>query len=94
MSEETLDKDFVIEALKESNEILQGEIRQLRNSNRILRRVNSALRGALTSLRNQVAIAQDNDERFKELCNGFDADGTGSVEGGLLESQPMAEPTV
>lgn len=65
---ENQDKDQIIASLIESNEILREESQQLRNNNRILRRVHSALRHANQALRNQVAIAQQNDELFKELC--------------------------
>ncbi len=65
---ENQEKDQVIASLIESNDNLRVELAQLRNNNRILRRVHSALRSANQSLRNQVAIAQQNDELFKELC--------------------------
>ena len=45
MSEGTVDKDLVIAGLIESNDILQTEITTLRSSNRLLRKVNSILRG-------------------------------------------------
>ncbi len=93
MSEETSDKDFVISSLMESVESLREELQQLRNSNRILRRVHSALRSANSSLRKQIEIAQQNDELFKQYCNGeFDAKVTGSVEGGLPEAETQVEP--
>jgi FtsZ-binding cell division protein ZapB len=66
MSEET----FTIESLVESNNILQGEVTTLRNSNRILRTVHRALRAANESLRRQVEQAAFNDETFKQFCNG------------------------
>lgn len=53
------DKDFLISALKESNEILQEDNSRLRNTNRILRNVNSGLR-------TQLARAAANDEAFKD----------------------------
>ena len=65
---ENQEKDQVIASLIESNDNLRGELAQLRNNNRILRRVHSALRSANQALRNQVVIAQQNDELFKELC--------------------------
>jgi chaperonin cofactor prefoldin len=49
------------DALEEANETLQAEVTRLRNSNRVLRTVNSHLRGQLT-------IAHNNDEVFKEFC--------------------------
>ena len=92
MSEETLDKDLVIESLTESVELLRGEISTLRNSNRILRRVHSALRSANESLRRQVELAQQNDELFKKFCQGdFDAKVTQPVEGGLPEAGSEVE---
>lgn len=70
MSEET----FTIESLVESNNILQEEVSQLRNSNRILRTVHRALRAANESLRRQVTQAMFNDETFKQFCAGeFDS---------------------
>jgi hypothetical protein len=65
---ENQEKDQIIASLIESNDNLRDELAQLRNNNRILRRVHSALRSANQALRNQVAIAQQNDELFKELC--------------------------
>jgi hypothetical protein len=65
---ENSEKDAIIASLMESVENLRGELAQLRNNNRILRRVHSALRAANQSLQNRVAIAQQNDELFKELC--------------------------
>jgi len=64
----------------------------VRNSNRILRRVHSALRSANQSLHNQIAIAQENDELFKKFCNGdFDAKVTTPTEGGLPEAGEQVE---
>ena len=81
-----LDPQQVIDSLIESNNILQGEVAQIRRSNRILRTVNSTLRKSIDSLRKQVAIAQDNDELFKQFCNGdFDVPSTQPDESGLLE---------
>jgi hypothetical protein len=95
MSEETLNKDQVIASLMEANDLLQEELQQVRNNNRILRRVHSALRRANTSLRNQVAIAQQNDELFKELCTSdFGAKVTSPEDGGLPEPGTQAEASV
>lgn len=92
MSEETLDKDLVIASLLESVENLREELSQVRNNNRILRRVHSALRSANTSLRNQVELAEQNDALFKQFCNGdFDAKVTSTVEGGLPEAGTKVE---
>jgi hypothetical protein len=82
MSEET----FTIEAVMESNDILQEEVTRLRNSNRVLRAVVRALRASITTLRTQVELAKENDETFKAFCNGeFDVTVTDPSESGLLE---------
>ena len=92
---ENQDKDQIIASLIESNEILRGELSQLRNNNRILRRVHSALRSANQALRNQVAIAQQNDELFKELCTSdYGAKVTSPEDGGLPEPGTQAEASV
>lgn len=91
---ENRDKDQVIASLIESNEILREELQQLRNNNRILRRVHSALRHANQALRNQVAIAQQNDELFKELCTSSFGAVTNPEDGGLPEPGTQAEATV
>jgi hypothetical protein len=91
MSEETL----TIEALVESNNILQEEVLRLRNSNRVLRTVVRTLRASLTTLREQVAVAQQNDEMFKAFCAGeFDVKSTHSADGGLPEPESQVERTV
>jgi hypothetical protein len=93
MSEETVDKDLVITSLLESVENLREEIQQVRINNRILRRVHSALRSANTALRNKVELAQQNDELFKQFCNGdFDAEVTRPEDGGLPEPGTQVEP--
>jgi hypothetical protein len=89
-----VEDNFAIESLIESNNILQGEIQRVRDSNRILRRVNSALRESLDSLRRQVTIAQENDENFKSMCQGdFDAsvseEHTGGLPGASYEVEPL-----
>jgi FtsZ-binding cell division protein ZapB len=66
MSEETQ----AVDALVESNDLLQEEVTRLRETNSMLRRVNHALRRTLESLRNQVAAAAENDETFKAYCAG------------------------
>ena len=92
MSEETVDKDFVISSLMESVEILRQEISVVRNNNRILRRVHSALRSANASLRAQVDQVAQNDELFKQFCNGdFDAKVTRPADGGLPEAGTQVE---
>ena len=92
---ESQEKDQVIASLIESNDNLRVELAQLRNNNRILRRVHSALRSANQALRNQVAIAQQNDELFKELCTSdFGAKVTSPEDGGLPEPGPQAEASV
>ena len=91
MSEET----FTIQALLESNNILQEEVSRLRNSNRILRTVHSALRAANESLRAQVSLAQFNDETFKRFCQGeFDAPVTEYAEGALPNASSVVDPLV
>ena len=98
MSEET----FTIESLLEANNILQEELTRLRNSNRLLRDVNRAIRRSNTSLQNQVALAQANDEMFKQFCAGkFDAPGqfdaavaVPSEQGGLPTSEGQADQSV
>lgn len=78
------DKDQVIAALIEANEILVEENGRLRNNNRVLRTVISALRDTVTKMRESVAIAQQNDEIFKSLCQGdFDAPVSEPTPGGL-----------
>ncbi len=92
---ENQEKDQVIASLIESNDNLRGELAQLRNNNRILRRVHSALRSANQALRNQVAIAQQNDELFKELCTSdFGAKVTRPEDGGLPEPGTQVESQV
>jgi hypothetical protein len=51
----------LISALQESIEDLQDEVTRLRNTNRMLRGVNS-------KLRTQINIAHNNDEAFKAYC--------------------------
>ena len=92
---ENQEKDQVIASLIESNDNLRGELAQLRNNNRILRRVHSALRSANQTLRNQLAIAQQNDELFKELCTSdYGAKVTRPEDGGLPEPGTQAEASV
>ena len=92
---ENQEKDQVIASLIESNDNLRGELAQLRNNNRILRRVHSALRSANQALRNQLAIAQQNDELFKELCTSdYGAKVTRPEDGGLPEPGTQAEASV
>jgi hypothetical protein len=87
MSEETLDPKETIDALIESNDILQEEVSRLRVSNKVVRTVNRALRDANKSLQRQVDLAQFNDETFKSFCNGeFDARFPITAEGGLPEA--------
>lgn len=82
----------VVEQLLEVNQTLQDEVQRLTDQRRILRRVNSALREALESQRRQIAIAVENDEQFKSLCQeGFDVV-SGADEGGLPSASHEAEP--
>ena len=86
------DQSLAIEGLIESNNILQGEIQRVRDSNRILRQVNKALRASLDSLRRQVAIAQENDENFKSMCQDFGAQVSGGAKDGLSGASYEVEP--
>lgn len=87
LQEDLRQNGLLIESLIESNDLLRGELQQIRNNNRILRRVHSALRSANTALRNQVAIAENNDKLFKEMCeDGFGAPVTSPDETGLVNS--------
>jgi hypothetical protein len=89
------DKDLVIAALVESNEILVEENGRLRNNNRVLRTVISALRDSLAKARESVAIAQQNDDIFKSFCQGdFDAPVSTQAQSGLLAGQSSVEPVV
>lgn len=95
MSEETVDKDFVIASLMESVECLREELSRARTNIRILRRVHSALRSANQSLRSQIELAQQNDDLFKNFCEGkFDAKVTRPEEGGLPEPGTQVESQV
>ena len=90
MSEET-----VVDALVESNDLLQEEVTRLRETNTMLRRVNRTLRRTLDSLRNQVAAAAENDETFKAYCEGeFDAQVTEPGDAGLAEAGSQVEEAV
>jgi hypothetical protein len=98
MSEETL----TLQALVESNDMLQEELNRVRNTNRVLRTVVRQLRTSLTTLREQVAVAAQNDETFKAFCEGqfdvrgsfehtFDVKGTNPTEAGLAEAGSQVE---
>jgi FtsZ-binding cell division protein ZapB len=87
MSEET-----VVDALVESNDLLQEEVTRLRETNAMLRRVNRALRRTLDSLRNQVAAAAENDDTFRRFCDGeFDDQVIETEDAGLAESVSQVE---
>ena len=74
----------VNEALLESVDLLQEEVSRLRNNNRMLRTVISALRKTNTVLSTQVAFAAANDEAFKVMCQeGSDVTVEQADEGGL-----------
>jgi hypothetical protein len=76
----------VIEALKESNDILQDEVTRLRETNSTLRTVIRTLRRTNESFRAQVANAIENDDTFKRFCEGeFDAEVVETSGGGLPE---------
>lgn len=82
-----MEKDLVVEALKESNDELQTEVTRLRETNNTLRTVVRTLRRTLESLRTQVANAAENDDTFKRYCDGeFDADVVTPEEGVLPET--------
>lgn len=53
--------NFTLEALLESNELLQDMLGRYRRSNAILRKVNSLLR-------QRIAVTHNQDETFKEEC--------------------------
>ena len=88
------DSLLVIEALTESNNQLQDELNRIRSNNRVLRTVVRALRASLTTLREQVAAAKENDETFKAFCAGdFDVS-VPAGEGGLPEADGTVEAAV
>ncbi|PWT75545.1 MAG: hypothetical protein C5B59_08685 [Bacteroidetes bacterium] len=87
--------ELIIEALKESNDILVEEVKRLRNSNRILRAVVKALRESVTSLMKQLEAAKENDEIFKAFCAGeFDAQTYHPTEGGLPQADGSGDAGV
>ncbi len=72
-------ESLAVKALKESNELLRDTLERHRRINAILRKVNKKLRA-------QVAIAHENDEEFRAMCQ---ADGYYEQEvdeGGFPES--------
>ena len=78
----------VVDALIESNDILQTEVTRLRETNATLRRVNSAVRRANDIMRTALASAAENDEMFKSYCAGeLDAPVASLPEGGLPEGE-------
>jgi hypothetical protein len=79
-------EEITLDAVVESNEILQEEVSRLRNSNRICRAVIRALRATNESLRAQVELAKFNDDTFKSFCQGdFGVPVANPNESGLLE---------
>ena len=85
----------IVDALVESNDMLQEEVTRLRETNAMLRRVNNALRRTLDSLRNQVANAAENDDTFRRFCEGeFDAQVIESEGTGLVDSESQVEEAV
>jgi FtsZ-binding cell division protein ZapB len=87
-----MSEEKVVDALVESNDLLQEEVTRLRETNTMLRRVNRALRRTLDSLRNQVAAAAENDETFKAFCAGeFDEQVIETEGAGLAESVSQVE---
>lgn len=86
------EKNLIIASLLEAVELMREEVARVRTNNRILRRVHSALRGSVASLKAQVEMAEANDNLFKQFCNGdFDAKVTRPVEGGLPEAGTQVE---
>jgi hypothetical protein len=82
----------IVDALVESNDMLQEEVTRLRETNTMLRRVNRALRRTLDSLRNQVANAAENDDTFRRYCEGeFDDQVIETEDAGLAESGSQVE---
>jgi hypothetical protein len=81
----------LVEALQESNDILQDEVSRLRETNATLRVVIRALRRTNESLRQQVSNAAENDDTFKRFCAGeFDVNEIETLveqpeEGALLD---------
>lgn len=68
------DKDFLIDALKESVELMREEVSRHRESNRRLRAINSMLRKQIIML---MEAAETNDEQFRDSCTVV------PIEGGL-----------
>lgn len=92
LEERLAEKDSIIASLVESVDCMREELARVRQNNRILRRVHSALRSANASLQASVAMAQENDNLFKQFCNGdFDAKVTSPSEGGLPEDGTQVE---
>ena len=90
-----MEEKSTIDALLESNDMLQGEITRLKESNSTLRRVNSVLRKSLDVLRTQVAAAAENDDTFRRFCEGeFDAQVTELGDAGLAEAGSQVEEAV
>jgi len=101
MSEPKQDSGFIIAALVEANDDLQTEVSRLRVSNKICRTVIRALREQATSLRSQIAIAEQNDELFKSFCAGefdapnkFDAEVTAHEQDALSDATGVVESTI
>ena len=85
----------IVDALVESNDLLQEEVTRLRETNAMLRRVNHALRRTLDSLRNQVANAAENDDTFRRFCDGeFDAPVIEDGDAGLAEAASQVESAI
>lgn len=83
-SEDVVAQGRAVQVLGEANDSLSEQISQLKNTNRILRTINSALRTKLTSLMEQLELAKQNDEMFKAFCNiEIGASVLSESEGGL-----------
>lgn len=99
MAEQT--PEFIIAALIEANEDLQHEANRLRVNNKIARTIIRVLREQATALRNQLQVAAENDQNFKDFCEGkFDAPGKFDVpvsveaDGALPEAESVVEHSV
>lgn len=87
--------DLVVEALIESNDLLQAELTRLRSGHKVLRTVIRKLRDTLRVYQQLRETAQFNDEVFKALCNGeFEAPVVLTGEGGLPDPESKVESTV
>jgi uncharacterized protein YigA (DUF484 family) len=81
------ENETAIAVLEDVNGELSLQIAHLKNTNRILRTVNSALRAKMTSLMEQIELAKQNDEMFKQFCNiEIGAEGSSTENAGLAST--------